>query len=85
MFFGGNRMNQNVDNNKYYKILGVDKNANEKDIKKAYRRLAVVHHPDKGGDSTKLNRTKDFFTSYFKKIQYSHNFTYSQSIYESTI
>ena len=64
MFFGGgNRMNQNVDNNKYYKILGVDKNANEKDIKKAYRRLAVVHHPDKGGDPEKFKEvTKAFET-----------------------
>jgi len=30
----------------YYKILGVDKNASEKDIKKAFRRLARKHHPD---------------------------------------
>ena len=30
----------------YYKILGVDKNADEKAIKKAYRRLARQYHPD---------------------------------------
>ena len=63
MFFGGNRMNNNIDNNKYYKILGIDKNANEKDIKKAYRRLAVIHHPDKGGDPEKFKEvTKAFET-----------------------
>ena len=29
----------------YYKILGVTKDANDDDIKKAYRKRALVHHP----------------------------------------
>lgn len=29
----------------YYKILGVDKNASEDEIKKAYRKRALMHHP----------------------------------------
>ena len=38
----------------YYSILGVEQTASQDDIKKAYRKLAMKHHPDKGGDSDKF-------------------------------
>jgi preprotein translocase subunit Sec63 len=36
-----------VCNSDYYSALGVDRNANDKDIKKSYRTLALEYHPDK--------------------------------------
>jgi len=35
----------------YYEILGLTKNATEDDIKKAYKKLAIIHHPDKNPDN----------------------------------
>jgi curved DNA-binding protein len=40
----------------YYKILGIDKNASEKDIKAAYRKLARKFHPDLNPNDTEANK-----------------------------
>lgn len=45
----------------YYKILGVAQTASQEEIKKAYRKLANTHHPDKGGDQ---NKFKDISVAY---------------------
>ncbi len=45
----------------YYKILGVDKTASQDDIKKAFRKLAHEHHPDKGGVEAKFKEVNEAY------------------------
>jgi len=52
--FRGGMPAQDVDTTKLYETLGVPKDADEKTIKKSYRKLASKHHPDKGGDADKF-------------------------------
>ena len=46
----------------YYKILGVEKNASKEDIKKAFRKLAHEHHPDKGGNAEKFKEANEAYS-----------------------
>ena len=46
----------------YYSVLGVPKNASDKDIKTAFRRLAKEHHPDRtGGDDTRFKQINEAY------------------------
>lgn len=45
----------------YYQILGVQKNSSQDEIKKAFRKLAVEHHPDKGGDEEKFKKINEAY------------------------
>jgi len=58
---GGGRRRGPVNNSKYYEVLGVEKNAPPDVIKKAYRKLAVKNHPDKGGDEALFKEIQKAF------------------------
>ena len=44
-----------------YERIGVAKDASDTDIKKAYRKLALTHHPDKGGDAEKFKQISEAY------------------------
>tara|TARA_Y100000310_G_scaffold251346_1_gene257816 strand:- start:647 stop:1273 length:627 start_codon:yes stop_codon:yes gene_type:complete len=45
-----------------YKILGVSGDTDQKEIKKAYRKLAAQHHPDRGGDAEKFKEVAEAYS-----------------------
>ena len=51
----------------FYKILGVEKTANDDEIKKAYRKRAMVHHPDRHSSASD-DEKKDHETK-FKEVR----------------
>jgi len=67
-FFGGSMpgasrsgRQEDLDNGKFYKILGLEKNADQRTIKKAWRKLCKTHHPDRGGNPEKFKECEQAY------------------------
>ena len=78
-------MSSSVDYKDYYKILGVDKKANEKEIRQAYRKLARKYHPDVNpGDKSaedkfkEINEANEVLSDPEKRKKYDELSTYYQ-------
>ena len=62
--FGGGRPGgkpKEIDNTRLYTVLGVAKDANANQIKKAYHVKARTEHPDKGGDEKKFKEISEAY------------------------
>lgn len=59
--------------NNHYKTLGVSQNADTEEIKKSYRKLALKHHPDRGGNAETfklINQAYDVLKDSQKRAEY---------------
>jgi molecular chaperone DnaJ len=65
-----------MNKNNHYSVLGVNETASQEEIKKAYRKLAVEHHPDKGGSEDKFKEISEAFNvlgDKDKRVMYDNN------------
>ena len=59
----------------YYSILGVTRNASPQDIKKAYKKASMIHHPDRGGNQdefVKVQQAYEVLSNSDKRNAYDH-------------
>lgn len=55
----------------FYNTIGVNETATQDEIKKAYRKLAIEHHPDKGGDENKFKKISEAYDTLGDEIKRS--------------
>jgi len=73
-------------NRDYYEVLGVNRDADAEAIKKAFRRLAMKHHPDRNPDNPKAEElfkeakeAYEILTDANKRAAYYHRYSQSQA------
>lgn len=47
----------------YYQILGIPRSASQEEIKQAYRKMAMKHHPDRGGDGAQFQKIQEAYAT----------------------
>jgi molecular chaperone DnaJ len=67
-----------ADKRDYYEVLGVDREATKKDIKKAYRKLAMEYHPDVSEDPEAADKFKEISEAYAVLSDEEKRGTYDQ-------
>ena len=71
--FGGMPMHrQQANTSEFYDLLGINKNANEQEIKKAFRKKALKEHPDRGGDAEKFKKYSEAYEVLSDKNKRKH-------------
>ena len=71
-----------------YQILKVHPNAKLEDIKKAYRELVKIHHPDKGGDAKvilEINAAWEILKKKNKNLNLNNHQVHSQNKYKKVV
>ena len=64
----------------YFKILNIDKTDDLHIIKRAYRKLSLLHHPDKNGDNNKFNTITDAYKILLNNVNDINNISHNKFI-----